>query len=71
MGRRRLARPQEDALMSAHVLDGTYTGGGNRSLDFHGKALVLRSQNGPQNCVIDPNRQSPAVYFHSGKAAAS
>jgi hypothetical protein len=37
------------------VLDGTYTGDGNRDIDFNGKAVMVRSENGPQNCVIDCN----------------
>jgi len=35
------------------VRDGTYTGGGNRDIDFKGKAVHLMSENGPENCVID------------------
>ena len=35
------------------VLDGTYTGLGNRDLDFKGNAITVRSQNGPANCIID------------------
>lgn len=35
------------------VRDGTYTGQGNRNIDFMGKAIVLRSENGPENCIID------------------
>ncbi len=35
------------------VADGTYTGYGNRDLDFCGKAITVRSENGPDNCVID------------------
>jgi hypothetical protein len=37
------------------VADGTYTGQGNRDIDFLGKAIMLRSQNGPQFCTIDCN----------------
>jgi predicted outer membrane repeat protein len=35
------------------VADGTYTGTGNREIDFLGKAVTVRSQNGPDNCIID------------------
>lgn len=35
------------------VADGTYTGAGNRDLDFHGRDLVLRSRNGAAACIID------------------
>ncbi|MCP4257484.1 MAG: hypothetical protein GY774_08145 [Planctomycetes bacterium] len=35
------------------VLDGTYTGEGNRDIEFGGKAISVRSENGPENCTID------------------
>ena len=35
------------------VSPGTYTGDGNRDIDFVGKAVTVRSQNGPENCIID------------------
>lgn len=35
------------------VADGTYTGDGNRDIDFLGKAIVVMSQNGTENCHID------------------
>jgi len=35
------------------VRDGTWTGDGNRNLDFGGKDLVLRSQNGPDACILN------------------
>ncbi len=35
------------------VLDGTYTGEGNRDMSFGGRAVTVRSQNGPDNCTID------------------
>ncbi len=35
------------------VADGTYTGPGNQDLTFGGKALLLRSENGPAGCIID------------------
>lgn len=57
------------------VLDGTYTGDGNRDIDFKGKAITLRSQNGPENCVIDAagSLSSPhrGFYFHSGETCES
>jgi hypothetical protein len=37
------------------VLPGTYTGSGNRDISFDGKGLTLRSQTGPQDCIIDCN----------------
>jgi hypothetical protein len=35
------------------VADGTYTGEGNRYIDFLDKAITVRSENGPTNCIID------------------
>ena len=35
------------------VADGTYTGDGNTTLDVSGKAIVLKSENGAENCIID------------------
>ncbi|MHC4067982.1 MAG: right-handed parallel beta-helix repeat-containing protein [Planctomycetota bacterium] len=37
------------------VKDGTYTGTGNRDIDFLGKAITVRSENGSGNCIIDCN----------------
>ena len=35
------------------VADGTYTGDGNRDMDFGGKAIVVKSENGPEFTIID------------------
>ena len=35
------------------VRDGTYAGAGNRDIDFKGKAIHLKSENGPERCIID------------------
>ena len=37
------------------VADGTYTGHGNRDIDFKGKPITVKSENGPENCIIDCN----------------
>jgi len=57
------------------VKPGTYTGDGNRDIDFKGKAITVRSENGPENCVIDcdgtesdPHR---GFYFHNGEGVDS
>ena len=48
------------------VADGTYTGDGNRDLDFGGKAITLQSENGPDNCVIDCEGESHyGIYFQN------
>ena len=35
------------------VADGTYTGEGNRDIDFNGKAITVKSENGAGNCIVD------------------
>lgn len=35
------------------IADGTYTGDGNRDIDFQGKAITVMSENGPEKTVID------------------
>jgi len=50
------------------VRDGTYRNTGNRDLDFNGKAITLRSENGPENCIINCEgneiEQHRGFYFH-------
>ncbi len=46
------------------VADGIYTGPGNRGLEFDGKNITLRSENGPATCIIDCRRQDRAFYVH-------
>ncbi|MGB2807405.1 MAG: right-handed parallel beta-helix repeat-containing protein, partial [Sedimentisphaerales bacterium] len=53
------------------VADGTYTGDGNRDIDFLGKAITLRSESGPQNCIIDCEALGRGFYFGRGEDANS
>lgn len=53
------------------VADGTYTGPGNKNLDFKGKAITVRSENGYENCIIDCEHAGRGFYFHSGEGADS
>jgi hypothetical protein len=57
------------------VRDGTYTGDGNRDIDFTGKAIVLMSENGPEVTIIDCQGDSldphRGFYFHSGEDSSS
>ncbi|MBN2181081.1 MAG: hypothetical protein JW715_04145 [Sedimentisphaerales bacterium] len=57
------------------VAAGTYTGDGNRDIDFAGKAITVKSEDGPETCIIDCNgtEQEPhrGFYFHSGEDANS
>jgi len=44
------------------VGDGTYTGNGNRDINFVGKQIVVRSENGPQSTTIDAGGTSAEPY---------
>ena len=50
------------------VSDGTYTGEGNRDIDFKGKDISVVSENGPNRCIIDCEGKGRGFYFHSGEA---
>ncbi len=50
------------------IADGSYTGKGNRNLDFTGKSITLRSVSGdPMLCTVDCERNGRGFYFHSGE----
>jgi len=53
------------------VADGTYTGPFNRDIDFLGKAITVRSENGPNNCIIDCETLGRGFYFHRYERANS
>jgi hypothetical protein len=56
-----------DGHATINVLDGTYTGSGNRDIDFYGKAIILRSLNGAATCIIDCEGLGRGFDFHSGE----
>lgn len=68
-----------DAVVNGDVIelaDGTYTGPGNRDIDYHGKAVTVRSISGdPALCRIDcggsPTQPHRGFHFHSGETEAS
>ncbi|MBN2053784.1 hypothetical protein JW905_02600 [bacterium] len=53
------------------VADGTYTGSGNRTLDFAGKSIRVASENGPTECVIDCQNSGRCVNFDNGEGSNS
>ncbi|MFC1714461.1 right-handed parallel beta-helix repeat-containing protein [Candidatus Poribacteria bacterium] len=58
------------------VKDGLYSvskGEGNVNLDFHGKAITVRSENGAENCIIDCENVdgNRGFYFHTGESSDS
>lgn len=57
------------------LADGTYTGAGNRDIDFRGRAITLKSVNGPDYCVIDcngsPNEPHRGFMFVNEEGSSS
>lgn len=58
------------------LTDGTFSGPGNRDLDYLGKEVTIRSQSGaPESCVIDcqgsPGSPHRGIYFHSDEFQSS
>ena len=57
------------------VLDGTYTGIGNRDIDYGGRAITVTSENGPETCIIDcegtPSEHHRGFHFHNGEGSDS
>ena len=53
------------------VPDGVYTGEGNKNIDFLRKELILKSENGPKNCVIDCEGEGRGFLFWRGETNAT
>ena len=51
------------------VSDGTYTGAANRGIEFFGKAITVRSENGPDTCIVDCQQQDRGFFFQHGEDA--
>lgn len=49
------------------IADGTYSGIGNYNIDFNGKAIEVKSLNGPENCVVDCMTQGRGFNFQNGE----
>ncbi|MBN1295346.1 SUMF1/EgtB/PvdO family nonheme iron enzyme [bacterium] len=47
------------------VADDTYSGAGNRNIEFDGKQLVVASENGPEGCILDCENSSRAFSLHN------
>jgi predicted outer membrane repeat protein len=65
------AAPDDTVL----VAPGTYTGSGNKNIDFLGKDVVLRSEAGAEatviDCQADVTQPARAIYFHSSETPAA
>ena len=53
------------------IADGQYSGEGNFNIDFEGKAVTIKSENGPQNCIIDCQFKGRGFDFHNGEGEDS
>ncbi len=55
------------------VRDGTYSGTGNVNIDFRGKSITVKSENGVSRCKIDCQNlpDTRGFYFHSGETSAA
>jgi len=49
------------------LADGTYSGANNTNLDFGGKQILIRSDNGYTNCIIDCQGAGRAFTLQSGE----
>jgi hypothetical protein len=63
----------ESASESDTILlsDGYYTGDNNKNINFEGKKIVLMSENGPENCIIDCEFDGRALIFQSGETSST
>jgi parallel beta-helix repeat protein len=53
------------------VADGTYTGNGNKNLNLLGKSITVRSENGPENCIIDCEQDGKGFFVNHGEGSDS
>jgi hypothetical protein len=68
-----------DASVDGDIIeltDGTFTGEGNRDIDYLGKAITVRSQSGdPTTCILDCGGSDEELHrglrFHSGEGPES
>lgn len=51
------------------VADGVYTGKFNKNIDFGGLAITVRSENGPENCIIDCEGDGRGFYSRNGETS--
>jgi hypothetical protein len=53
------------------VADGSYKGKGNYDINFNGKAITVKSENGPKRCIIECQYTGSGFLFGSGEEADS
>ncbi|MHC4759018.1 MAG: choice-of-anchor Q domain-containing protein, partial [Planctomycetota bacterium] len=49
------------------IEDGTYRGQGNYNINYDGRLITVKSQNGPENCVIDCEWKGRGFTFENGE----
>jgi hypothetical protein len=67
-------QPAIDAATAGDMIvvhDGVFAGMDNKNLDFGGKAIILRSENGPADCIIDCEKDGRGFYFRSAETSAA
>lgn len=62
------AAVEDDVII---VRDGVYTGAGNTNVNFLGKRITVRSQNGPENCIVDCENTARGFIFNSNETSSS
>ena len=58
-------------LYTVQLADGVYMGDGNDLLDLHGRAITVRSENGPEACIIDGQDIHRVFDLHQGESTAT
>ena len=53
------------------IADGQYSGEGNFNIDFKGKAITVKSENGPENCIINCQFKGRGFDFHNSEGEDS
>ena len=53
------------------VADGVYKGEGNRNISFNEKHITLKSENGPENCIIDAEQTTQCFEFRNDSGLLS
>ena len=78
MSRRAKAPAGIDAAVNGDTVlikSGTYAGNGNRDIDFMGKAITVKSENGSESCIIDCEgtyvNNHRGFYFRNGESRSS
>ena len=53
------------------IADGTFFGSGNKNLNFAGKNITVRSENGAANCIIHCDYSGQGFLFENGEDATA